>query len=93
MDNPVDNNDPIDVVICLGSSCFARGNAQNLRELKAYLERPDIAPNFRTKGRLCVTKCTSGPTISINGVEYGYVQPGAAVALLERALQERDKEC
>ena len=93
MDNPVDNNDPIDVVICLGSSCFARGNAQNLRDLKAYLELHGIAANFRTKGRLCAKKCTSGPTIAINGVEYGHVQPGAAVALLERALQERKKEC
>jgi NADH:ubiquinone oxidoreductase subunit E len=92
VDNPVDN-DPIDVVICLGSSCFARGNAQNLRELKAYLEHHDIAANFRTRGRLCVKNCTSGPTIAINGVEYGNVQPGTAVALLERALQERKKEC
>ena len=92
MDNPADKN-PIDVVICLGSSCFARGNAANLRELKTYLEHCNIAANFRTRGRLCVKKCTSGPTIAINGVEYGHVQSGAAVALLERALQERDKEC
>jgi hypothetical protein len=31
--------------------------------------------------------------IAINGVEYEHVQPGAAVSLLERALQERDGKC
>jgi NADH:ubiquinone oxidoreductase subunit E len=84
---------PIEVVICLGSSCFARGNAENLRDLKGYLEHYNVAANFRTRGRLCVKKCTSGPTIAINGVEYGHMRPGTAVALLERALQERGKEC
>ena len=92
VDNPVDKS-PIDVVICLGSSCFARGNAENLRELKAYLENCDNAVNFRVRGRLCEKKCTTGPTITINGVDYGEVQSGAAIALLERALQERDKGC
>jgi NADH:ubiquinone oxidoreductase subunit E len=84
---------PIDVVICLGSSCFARGNAENLRDLKAYFEHYNIAANFRTRGRLCGSKCTSGPLIVINGVEYEAVEPGTAVALLERALQVRDKKC
>jgi NADH:ubiquinone oxidoreductase subunit E len=89
----VDNNHPIDVVICLGSSCFARGNAENLRDLKTYLEHYNIAAKFRTSGKLCGNKCTSAPTIAINGVEYERVQPGTAVALLERALQERGKKC
>jgi NADH:ubiquinone oxidoreductase subunit E len=89
----VDNNQPIDVVICLGSSCFARGSAENLRDLKTYLEHYNIAANFRTRGKLCGNKCTLGPTISIDGVEHEHVQPGTAVALLERALQERNKKC
>jgi NADH:ubiquinone oxidoreductase subunit E len=81
---------PIDVVICLGSSCFARGNAENLRDLKTYLEHYNIAANFRTRGKLCTKKCTLGPTIAINGVEHEHVQPGDAVILLEQALQERN---
>jgi len=83
---------PIDVVICLGSSCFARGNAENLRDLKTYLEHYNIAANFRTRGKLCTKKCTLGPMIAINGVEYNQVQPGAAVSLLEQALQEREND-
>jgi NADH:ubiquinone oxidoreductase subunit E len=89
----VDSAKPIDLVICLGSSCFARGNGQNLRDLKTYLEHYDIRANFRTRGKLCGNICTLGPAISINGVEYEQVQPGDAVALLERALRERDAKC
>ena len=88
----VDNN-PIDIVICLGSSCFARGNAENLRDLKAYLERNNIGVNFRACGTLCVRNCPSGPTIAINGNKYGYVKPGTAIALLERELRRRNKGC
>lgn len=84
--------EPIDVVICLGTACFARGNAENLRDLATYLEHYNIAAVFRTRGRLCVRQCWLGPTIVINGVEYGNVRPGDAVALLERALQELDDE-
>ena len=89
----MDNNKPIDVVICLGSSCFARGNGENVRDLKTYLQHYNVAANFRTRGKLCGNKCTLGPVIAINSIEYDHVQPGAAVALLERALHERDRQC
>lgn len=82
-------DEPIDVVICLGSSCFARGNAENLRDLKTYLEHYNVAARFKTRGKLCRNKCTVGPSITIDGVEYDHVKPGSAVTLLEQALQNR----
>jgi hypothetical protein len=84
------DKEPIDAVICLGSSCFARGSAEKLRALNACLEHHNVAVNFRTKGSLCVKEFTSGPTIAIHGVEYGHVQSGTAVALRQRALQKRN---
>jgi NADH:ubiquinone oxidoreductase subunit E len=89
----MDNNKPIDVVICLGSSCFARGNGENVRDLKTYLQHYNVAVNFRTRGKLCENKCTLGPVIAINSIEYDHVQPGTAVALLEQALQGRGRKC
>ena len=82
---------PIEIVICLGSSCFARGNAENLRALKTYLEHYNVAAKFSVHGQLCRDKCTIAPTLTIDNKEHNNVKPGGAVALLEQALKERMK--
>lgn len=53
------DKEPIDAVIGLGSSCFARGNAEKLRALKACPEHHNDAVNFQTKGSLCVKEFTA----------------------------------
>ncbi|HVP65591.1 MAG TPA: (2Fe-2S) ferredoxin domain-containing protein [candidate division Zixibacteria bacterium] len=79
----------IEITICLGSSCFARGNGENLRVLQEYVKRSGLNATVKMRGVLCHEKCTAGPNIMIDGVEYTEVQPGTAVALLERAMTEK----
>jgi NADH:ubiquinone oxidoreductase subunit E len=84
---------PIEVVICLGSPCLARGNADNLRDLKSYLEHYNVAASFRTRGQRCRNDCTLGPMITIDGINYDHVKPGSAVGLLELAIRKREQQC
>jgi (2Fe-2S) ferredoxin len=81
--------DNMDITICLGSSCFARGNGENLRVLQEYIKQNGLSVTIRMRGVLCHEKCTAGPNIMIEGIEYTDVQPGTAVALLERAMMEK----
>jgi NADH:ubiquinone oxidoreductase subunit E len=63
----IPENDPIEVTICLGSSCFARGNAENLSVLKK-LEQTDTGKQcLRLKGSLCQEHCKQGPNVRIGG--------------------------
>jgi NADH:ubiquinone oxidoreductase subunit E len=78
----------MEITICLGSSCFARGNGENLRVLQEYIVRSGLNATIRMRGVLCHEKCTAGPNIMIDGVEYPDVQPGTVVALLEHAMKE-----
>ena len=82
-------SDNMEITICLGSSCFARGNGENLRVLQDYIKRSGLNATIKMRGVLCHEKCTAGPNIMINGVEYTDVQPGTAVALLEHAMTEK----
>ena len=56
-----------EVVVCLGSSCFARGNAQNLAAIEAYLQNRDLERSVRVTGCLCQDECKRGPNVTMCG--------------------------
>jgi NADH:ubiquinone oxidoreductase subunit E len=70
--------------ICMGSSCFARGNEENLRiaEDFAKANSPDV--EIELFGLRCENKCERGPVIIVNDVEHGGVTP----LRLEKLLAE-----
>jgi len=57
----------VEVVVCLGSSCFARGNAQNLAAIDAYLENHSLQKCVRVTGCLCQDECKRGPNLKVRG--------------------------
>ena len=57
----------VEVVVCLGSSCFARGNAQNLAAIEAYVENHSLEKPVRVTGCLCQDECKRGPNITVHG--------------------------
>lgn len=60
----------LNITVCMGSSCFARGNAQNLEFLESYINENNLDANIELAGSRCDGKCVSGPNVIINGVEY-----------------------
>ena len=63
----------INITVCMGSSCFARGNQENLTFLEEFIEKNKLNADIDLIGNRCENKCASGPNISINGVEYNCV--------------------
>jgi NADH:ubiquinone oxidoreductase subunit E len=81
------------IVICMGSSCFARGNDLNLRIIEKYLRTKGLEEKVFLKGTLCEGECTRGPVIIINGKPFFGVYPKDVEGLLERELaSEKEKE-
>jgi NADH:ubiquinone oxidoreductase subunit E len=62
-----DDNNTADVVVCLGSSCFARGNAQNLAAVEDYLLHHGMQNSVRVTGCLCQDECKRGPNLIVRG--------------------------
>ncbi len=60
----------INITVCMGSSCFARGNDRNLEFLENYVKDNGLDAKIDLAGARCEGKCASGPNVIINGKEY-----------------------
>ncbi len=79
------------IVICLGSSCFARGNEENIRVVEAYLKENSYEDDVDVElsGTLCQGRCAEGPNVVIDGRLYSKVDPGVMLELLRELLPPR----
>lgn len=63
----------LNITVCMGSSCFARGNSQNLEFIENYIKENGLEAQIDLAGARCEGKCATGPNIVINGTEYNEV--------------------
>jgi NADH:ubiquinone oxidoreductase subunit E len=78
----------VDVLICLGSSCFSRGNKETLEAIKKHLKENNLEDKVSFRGKLCSNSCSCGPTITINGNTFLEVRPNMAINQIENALKQ-----
>ncbi|HNX96032.1 MAG TPA: (2Fe-2S) ferredoxin domain-containing protein [Holophaga sp.] len=76
----------IPVVICMGSSCFTRGNNDFLPVIQQYLEDHQLQDKVLLKGSRCDGKCAHGPNLRIGDVVVQGVQEQDLAHILKRYL-------
>ncbi|MCK9557843.1 MAG: (2Fe-2S) ferredoxin domain-containing protein [Candidatus Cloacimonetes bacterium] len=76
------------ILICMGSSCFARENRDNLRVIEEFLKNHGILDSVHIEGSLCMGQCHRGPNITINGNEYHEVRGEELPEILRKELIE-----
>lgn len=54
------------VTICMGSSCFIRGNRELADKLQRYIVENNLSVEVQLKGHLCFSECGNGPLVYIN---------------------------
>ncbi len=72
------------IFICLGSSCYSRGNAENLQAIKKFLEERNLDNQIDFRGHLCNETCNKGPVIKIDDTEYTGVTQSNLPAILSQ---------
>lgn len=77
-------NEDKSVVICMGSSCFARGNRKNLEVVEKFIASHNLKVSVKLSGSRCAELCPKGPNVMINGVMYHQVDSGALIDLLNK---------
>ncbi|MBN2166117.1 MAG: (2Fe-2S) ferredoxin domain-containing protein [Marinilabiliaceae bacterium] len=75
------------ISICLGSSCFSRGNAENLEVIKKYLDDHNLTSAIDFRGHLCSEKCNRGPVIQFGNDEYENVTPENLPYILKKHFE------
>ena len=74
----------IEMHICLGSSCFPRGNKDVVMLIKEYLKKHHLEDKVIFKGSRCMGNCSKGPNIMIDG----RLTEGVTLALTEGILEK-----
>lgn len=62
-----------EIKVCMGSSCFARGNINNLEYIENYIKENHLEATLDLVGAHCQNKCINGPHIFIDGKNYNEV--------------------
>ena len=74
----------IEIKICMGSSCFARGNADNLEFIENYIKENNLDAEIELYGARCENICEKGPNIIINDKVYNEMTPEKIVEVLRK---------
>ncbi len=76
----------LEMIICLGSSCFSRGNSKNLKIIQDYIKKNHLENKIDFRGHLCSELCNRGPVMQINGKWYEQVDESNIMSILEDTL-------
>lgn len=77
---------PTELVVCMGSACFSRGNVRTIEAVQAYLQDHGLQDEVKVTGTLCQNRCRQGPNLTIGEVCVSGVEPGTLPDLLEEHL-------
>ncbi len=77
----------LEITVCMGSSCFARGNDQNLEFIENYIKQNGLEADIDLSGSRCSGNCAEGPNITINGIDYHDVDIDKIKEILDDTLK------
>jgi len=80
------HNPPASITICMGSSCFLRGNNRNIEVIQDFIGSHSLAQRVELAGHLCEGHCKAGPNVTINDKMYHEVDPITIVGLMNHHL-------
>ncbi len=80
----------IELVVCMGSACFSRGNIRTLELIQRYLKEHDLEQRVKVTGTLCQDQCRTGPNVTLQGECFCALEPKEILALLEERIAAGD---
>ncbi len=79
------------IKICMGSSCFARGNQKNLEILENIIDNNDLNIEIELTGSRCENRCSNGPNIEIDGKLYNKIDNGSLIDIINKIMAKERK--
>lgn len=84
------NEPDVVVTVCMGSSCFSRGNSLNVEIIQNFIRDNGLTGKVEVSGCLCSGHCKSGPVLMLNGVLIEEALPDIIPELLSRRLLKQE---
>lgn len=79
----------VEVVICLGSSCFARGNKATLKVIDKYIKDNNLQDKIFFHGGHCFGRCAEGPVVKINDTIHTGVNEFNIIEILNSTFKKQ----
>ncbi|MCA1756619.1 MAG: NAD(P)H-dependent oxidoreductase subunit E [Bacteroidales bacterium] len=54
------------ITICMGSSCFSRGNKEILEKIREFITRHHLTDRVILRGSHCLGNCSKGPSMIVD---------------------------
>jgi NADH:ubiquinone oxidoreductase subunit E len=80
------------IVICMGSSCFSRGNDQHLEIIEQYLTEQNLHDRVDLRGSRCEGRCDHGPILKIDDKVFAHMNRDDIVKILRENLSDLEGE-
>ncbi|NLM91337.1 MAG: (2Fe-2S) ferredoxin domain-containing protein [Bacteroidales bacterium] len=77
----------ITITICMGSSCFSRGNKKTLQVIQDYLKETGRLSDVTFQGSHCFGNCEFGPMLKINEAQFNQVTEANVISILEQYFE------
>ena len=77
-----------EIIICLGSSCFARGNKKTVQAIDDYINKHNLTERVYFHGGHCFGKCDKGPVVKINNTYYENVDHINVIDILAKEIED-----
>ncbi len=76
----------VQIQVCMGSSCFARGNARVVDLIREFVRNHALESKVKISGSLCEDQCGNGPWLRIDDRVFQHVTPAVVGDILREAL-------
>jgi NADH:ubiquinone oxidoreductase subunit E len=76
-----------ELIICLGSSCFSRGNKKILSLIQEYIRKNGLENSINFHGNRCFDNCARGPVLKIGNKAYYNVEEENVEEILNEAFR------
>ena len=77
----------LNIRLCLGSSCYSRGNDEILKIIEKYINEKNLNQNVDFRGYLCKGQCSKGPNLSIGDKEFHKVSHSNIHLILKEVFE------
>ncbi|TVQ89045.1 MAG: (2Fe-2S) ferredoxin domain-containing protein [Bacteroidetes bacterium] len=81
---------PQNIVICMGSSCFSRGNKKLVKVIQDYLKEHKLEDEVILKGTHCMGHCDKGPVMQIDEEKIFHITDTNLIDILSNKLLNED---
>lgn len=77
-----------EIVICMGSSCFSRGNKKVVATIQDYLEKNNLKEQVKLRGAHCFGNCVNGPNLIIDNTMFNNINSEKIVPILDTFFKD-----